>query len=197
MLVPRLLASGADRGRVFFADDMTCGKERRQFDPARDIQALEAAIATAGGAAFIMVDPVVSAVAGDSHKNAETRRALQPLVDLAAAVDAALIGVTHLSKGTSGRDPVERINGSLAFAAIARIVMIAAKPEPKAEGDLSRRVLMRAKSNIGRDNGGFSYELFQKELDAYPGVIAPTYAEFGEAIEGTGLWRSLGRGRDR
>lgn len=62
--------------------------------------------------------------------------------------------------------------------------MIAAKLERKAEGNLSRRVLMRAKSNIGRDDGGFSYELFEKELDAYPGVIA-SYAEFGEAIEGT------------
>jgi AAA domain len=43
-LVPRLEASGADLSRIFFAGEMTCGKERRAFDPAKDIPALEAAI---------------------------------------------------------------------------------------------------------------------------------------------------------
>src|SRR5208283_3277579 len=42
-LVPRLEASGADLGRVFFAGEMSCGKERRAFDPAKDIPALRAA----------------------------------------------------------------------------------------------------------------------------------------------------------
>jgi hypothetical protein len=46
-LVPRLEASGADLSRIFFAGEMTCGKERRAFDPAKDIPALQAAIATA------------------------------------------------------------------------------------------------------------------------------------------------------
>jgi hypothetical protein len=36
-LVPRLEASGADLSRVFFAGDMTCGREARPFDPAKDI----------------------------------------------------------------------------------------------------------------------------------------------------------------
>ena len=39
----------------------------------------------------------------------------------------ALLGITHFSKGTGGRDPVERLTGSLAFGALARVVLIAAK----------------------------------------------------------------------
>lgn len=46
-----------------------------------------------------------------------------PLVELAQAKDAALIGITHYSKGTQGREPLERVCGSLAFGALARIVM--------------------------------------------------------------------------
>jgi putative DNA primase/helicase len=48
-LIPRLEASGADLTRVFFAGEMACGKERRGFDPAKDIPALQAAIDKAGG----------------------------------------------------------------------------------------------------------------------------------------------------
>jgi putative DNA primase/helicase len=50
-LVPRLEASGADLNRIFFAGEMSCGKERRDFDPAKDITALQAAIEIAGARA--------------------------------------------------------------------------------------------------------------------------------------------------
>jgi RecA-family ATPase len=67
-LVPRLAASGADLTRVFFVEDVVEGKERRPFNPAKDIGPLKRAIEAAGGAVLIVVDPIVSAVAGDSHK---------------------------------------------------------------------------------------------------------------------------------
>ena len=126
-LVPRLMAAGADLSLVDFVGDVQQDGRARSFDPARDIEPLRDAIKRSGGASLLNVDPVVSAVAGDSHKNSETRRALQPLVDVAGELGAALIGVTHFSKGTSGREPLERITGSLAFGALARIVMVTAK----------------------------------------------------------------------
>jgi putative DNA primase/helicase len=76
-LVPRLMAMGANMDRVFFVEGVDDRGEDRAFDPAKDIPSLEAAIKEAGGAAFIVVDPIVSAVAADSHKNGETRRALR------------------------------------------------------------------------------------------------------------------------
>ncbi|WP_210210452.1 AAA family ATPase [Methylocystis hirsuta] len=183
-LLPRLLASGADVERVFFVGDVAHGEERRPFDPAKDMEPLREAIEKAGGCVLIVVDPIVSAVAGDSHKNADTRRALQPLVDLAASVDAALLGITHLSKGTSGREPIERITGSIAFGALARVVMIAAKEGETEDGTPPRRFLARAKSNIGPDEGGFAYELRQEPMPGDNRIIA-SIAAFGEAIEGT------------
>jgi hypothetical protein len=92
-------AAGADMSRVFFVEGVEDRGESRAFDPSKDVSALQTAITGAGGAGLLIVDPVVSAVSGDSHKNGETRRALQPLVDLASEACACLLGITHFSKG--------------------------------------------------------------------------------------------------
>jgi putative DNA primase/helicase len=182
-LAPRLAAAGADMRRVFFVGEVSEGGKSRSFDPSKDTGALRDAIRKAGGAALLMVDPIVSAVAGDSHKNAEVRRALQPLADLAAEADAALIGITHFSKGTGGRDPTERITGSLAFGAFARVVMIAAKVEPK-DDEPAKRIFARSKSNIGADDGGFEYELEQVEVPGHAGLFA-SVVRWGDPIDGS------------
>jgi putative DNA primase/helicase len=182
-LIPRLEASGADLTRVFFAGEMACGKERRGFDPAKDIPALQAAIDKAGGASLIVVDPIVSATAADSHKNSETRRGLQPLVDMAADIGAALIGVTHFTKRSEGIAPIDRVTGSVAFGALARIVLVAAKQQDGADGKAGPRVLMRAKSNIGKDDGGFNYELQLVPMRSRPDIIA-SVVHWGGAVSG-------------
>ena len=183
-LVPRLEASGADLNRIFFAGEMSCGKERRDFDPAKDITALQAAIETAGGASLIIVDPIVSATAADSHKNSETRRGLQPLVDMAAKLDAALLGITHFTKGSAVRSPIDRVTGSVAFGALARVVMVAAKQQDGDDGKSAPRVLMRAKSNIGPDEGGFAYSLELVPMFERPDIIA-SVVSWGESVDGS------------
>lgn len=182
-LVPRLALSGADLSRVYFIADVREGKERRSFDPARDMPVLRHRLAEVGDVRLLIVDPIVSAIAGDSHKNAEVRRGLQPLVDLAASMRCALVGITHFSKGTGGRDPVERLTGSLAFGALARVVLVAAKQQEEGEDGRSVRLFLRAKSNIGPDDGGFEYDLQQGELKTHPGVFASSVL-WGEAVEG-------------
>jgi putative DNA primase/helicase len=115
---------------------------------------------------MIDIDPVVMMVAGDSHKNTEVRRGLQPLADLAAARSCVALGVTHLTKGTGARDPIERVTGSLAYAAGPRVVMMSAKPLDPAQ----KWRLVRVKSNIGPDGGGFEYSLAQEPLPGWDGV---------------------------
>lgn len=182
-LNPRLRAAGANMDRVYMVEGVREGADRYPFDPARDMDALRNVLATLPDVRLIVIDPIVSAIAGDSHKNAEVRRGLQPLVDVAGQLRCALLGVTHFSKGTAGREPTERITGSLAFGALARLVMVTAKQE--AEGERAeRRLLLRAKSNIGPDGDGFVYDLRQGELDGFPGVSASSVL-WGEAIHGT------------
>lgn len=133
-----------------------------------------------GDVRLIVVDPVVSAVTGDSHKNTEVRRALQPLVDLAASIGAALVGISHFSKGGQGQDPASRVVGSVAFTAVARVVLVAAKVQGDDGED--RRILARGKSNIGPDDGGFEYSIAQ--VEALPGIQA-SRIEWGAAVQGT------------
>lgn len=184
-LVPRLQAAGADMSRVHFVTGVREGGDTYPFDPARDTESLRRALALVGieDLRLLVVDPIVSAVAGDSHKNAEVRRGLQPLVDLAQANHCAVLGITHFSKGTGGRDPIERITGSLAFGALARVVLVTAKGQT-GEDTPASRFLARAKSNIGPDGGGYVYGIEQNELQNNPGITASAIL-WGEALEGT------------
>lgn len=182
-LVPRLALSGADLTRVYFISDVREGNERRAFDPARDIEPLRRKLLEVGDVRLLIVDPIVSAISGDSHKNAEVRRGLQPLADLAASMRCALFGITHFSKATGGRDPVERLTGSLAFGALARVVMVAAKHQEEGEDGRTVRLFCRAKSNIGPDDGGFEYDLHQAELKEHPGIFASSVL-WGSQVEG-------------
>jgi len=182
-LVPRLLLSGADISRVYFIADVREENERRSFDPARDIEPLRRKLMEIGDVGLLIVDPIVSAIAGDSHKNAEVRRGLQPLADLAASMRCALLGITHFSKGTGGRDPVERLTGSLAFGALARVVLVAAKHQEEGADGQVKRLFLRAKSNIGPDDGGFEYDLHQAELKIHSGIFASSVL-WGDAVEG-------------
>lgn len=179
-LLPRLIAAGADRSRIYFIAASRVNGEIQAFDPARDIPDLALQAAQIGGVRLMIVDPIVSVVTGDSHKNAETRRALQPIANFAAISDGAVLGITHFNKNSQGGDPTQRIVGSVAFTAVARVVMIAAK-QPDAS-DRGGRLLVRSKSNIGPDGGGFAYSI--REVEALPNINA-TRVEWLEAVEGT------------
>jgi putative DNA primase/helicase len=183
-LIPRLKLSGARLENIYFVGNVHDGHERRAFDPALDTDCLMQQLMDLKDVRLLIIDPIVSAIAGDSHKNAEVRRGLQPLADLAASLRCALLGITHFSKGTTGREPVERLTGSLAFGAVARIVMVAAKHQELNAGGSSQRVLLRAKNNIGPDRGGFAYELMQSEIREHPGVTA-SFVQWREPIDGT------------
>jgi putative DNA primase/helicase len=179
-LLPRLLAAGADRKRVFFVGDTVEDGQPRPFDPSSDTPALLAAARKLPELRFILVDPVVSAVAGDSHKNTEVRRGLQPLVDFATAAGAVLLGITHFSKGGQGQDPSQRVTGSIAFTAVARVVLVAAKVKSEDGGE--HRILARSKSNLGPDDGGFRYTL--EQCEPLPGIWT-SCAVWGESVAGT------------
>jgi putative DNA primase/helicase len=183
-LTPRLLASGANLNRVYFINNTIENGQTRSFDPAYDFQSLLQSAERIGEIKLLVVDPIVSAVVGDSHKANDVRRGLQPLVELAIALNCVVLGITHFSKGSMGRDPIERVMGSQAFGALARVVIVAAKDSSNDEGSPSRRFIARAKSNIGPDGGGFDYAMDQIDLAEHPGVNA-TVIKWRGAINGS------------
>ena len=168
-LVPRILASGGDASRVHFVSGTYDENGKvMPFDPAQDVGRLAEAAAEFPDLKLIVIDPVVSVQARDSYKNADVRQDLQPLVDLAAQTGAAVLGITHFAKSSTGRAPTERVIGSIAFAAVARVIMATARPKkPNACGRL-----VWIKSNIGPDGGGFEYRLEQVPVAPSSGSTA-------------------------
>jgi len=176
-LVPRLIAAGADLSRCHFIEGIAQNGESVPFDPSQDIIELHRAALAMGGVSLLLIDPIVSAVAGDMHKANDVRRSLQAVVDFADAHDCAVIGITHFAKAGADRDPQDRVIGSQAFGALARMVLVTAK-----EKESTRRVLARAKSNIAKDDGGVAYMIEPMTID---GGIETTCAMWGDVIEGS------------
>ncbi|MBI4191555.1 MAG: hypothetical protein HY525_13580 [Betaproteobacteria bacterium] len=65
-----------------------------------------------------------------------------------------------------------------------RIIFGAAKSTE--ENGQTRRLFVRAKSNIGPDGGGFNYALEQVDVPGFPGLLASRVA-WGQPLDGTAL----------
>lgn len=173
VLVPRLREAGADVSRVHF---VTSGDQC--FDPATDMPALERAARRIPDLALVIIDPIVSAVQGDSHKNAEVRRGLQPLLNLAADTGAAVIGITHYAKNTAGRSTTDRVIGSVAFNAVARVTLATAMG---ADGEGR---MVRAKNNVGVTGDGFAYSIAVVNREVGGQMSQVSKIEWGKPLYG-------------
>jgi hypothetical protein len=169
-LLPRFIAADGDRARVAFITGVEEGGKTRAFNPAEDIGALFDVCTKIGDVRLIVIDPIVAVAKGDSHKNAEARRDLQPLVDLAERTGAAALGVHHLTKRSEDADPLDRVSGSLAFGAGPRVVLLGAID--KQSLGQPRGVFMRAKNNLGAAHGGFEFSGRQQQLMNFPAITA-------------------------
>ena len=177
-LKPRLIANGADISKVSIISGRTNEKgELEPFDPAQDFPKIEEYIKSNPDVKLLMIDPIISAVSGDMNKANDVRRSLQPLVDLANEYKFSVLGITHFAKGTSGSSPADRIIGSQAFTALARMAWSAAKRED--EGDC---ILVRAKSNNSILEGGVRYQI---ESETVLNGIETTKTVWLGTIEGT------------
>lgn len=175
--MPRLIAAGADLDRVHFVGNVRDENgEIQPFDLSRDVPLLAEQLASMEGVRLLVVDPIVSAVSGDAHRANDVRRNLQALVDMAASHQCGVLGITHFSKGTKGSSPAERVIGSQAFVALARMLLVAGKDEAA-----ERRILARAKSKIAPDDGGVSYAL---EMADAKGIQASRVV-WGDMVEGS------------
>lgn len=142
-IVPRLLVAGADLERVYRADVISAGVHMDLSLPGDIEQLGEAAVAN--DVALLVLDPLLSRLHHrlDSHRDAEVRRALEPLVRLADRSGAAVIGIMHFRKGAG--DPLELVMASRAFTAVARAVLVVARDPDHPD----RRYLGQPKNNLG------------------------------------------------
>jgi hypothetical protein len=139
-IVPRLKAAGADLNRVHILEAVFLADGTEAWPSLnRDLDAIEQAAASVEDCRLIIIDPV-SAFMGeiDDHKNTELRGVLSRVKAFAERTNAAVVLVTHLSKG-GGTNPKHRIIGSIAYLGSARASFLFVKDWNDPTG---RRVLM-------------------------------------------------------
>lgn len=164
-IVPRLIAAGADLNRAYRIDVTNNGLPVGLVLP-NDLVQLEDE-ARRVDAAMLLLDPLTSRLNGklDTHKDAEVRQALEPLVALADRVGMFVLGIMHFNKSGS-TDPLALVMGSKAFTAVARSVhSVVRDPDDDTE---RRRLFGTPKNNLGRDDLpslGFEIESFGVPTD--------------------------------
>lgn len=181
---PRLVQMGADVKKISIVKAARDEKGKlRPFNPSTDLPSLTlAAKEIPGGVDMLIIDPIVSVIGGkvDNGNNAGHREKLQPLVDFGEEMKCAVVGITHFTKGTIGKDPVERVTGSLAFGAVARVVLVATKNQ----GGDPERMFVMAKNNLAPSVGGFGYSIVGSPLTERPDIVASRIV-WSEPLEGS------------
>lgn len=141
VVIPRLLAAGADMDKVIFPT--------KYVTFPHDIEGVQENM-EAANVKLLVIDPVDAHLDHDvdSHKNQSIRGALAPLAFMADVTHAAVVLVGHPNKGSS-KDPMMRVGGSIGIPGISRSAMIMGfHPDYPAEDGM--RVVASYKGNWAR-----------------------------------------------
>ena len=172
-LVPRLLAAGADLGRVHIISAVRIeDKGRRSFNLRADLDLLERKIVELGDVGLIRIDPISSYLGKtDSHNNAEVRGVLAPIAEMAERMRIAILSITHFSKtgAASTTKALHRFIGSIAFVGAPRAAFAVIEDS----SDTERRLLLHAKNNLAAPPQGLAFRLKQTIVgDLGKGIVA-------------------------
>lgn len=197
MIVPRLIAAGADLSMVEILTSVQDGGKERKFSLQNDLAALKTVCKQIGDVVLIDIDPVSSYMGGDldTHRNSAVRTVLDPLTQLAEDLNCCVLSITHFNKNASAK-AVNRVMESAAFVNAPR-ASFAVLPDDE---DESKRLLLCLKTNMGKQPlglrfyveaapGGFDKEA-QKEIMAprvvWDGLTDKTADEVTAAEQGKG-----------
>jgi hypothetical protein len=153
VVLPRMVAAGADSGRLYSL--RVAEPAGAMLDLVRDRQAL-GELVVEHGIRIVAFEALVDHLGNtDDHKNAEVRRALAPLVELAREKELLVIGTTHLNKTTTGGYR-HRVAGSGGYLAVARAGWLVHRHPDNPQ----LKVVAFGKGNLGRipDSIVFSIE---------------------------------------
>jgi hypothetical protein len=141
VLVPRLVAAGADLDRFYFVDIPSGGT----FSLNVDLETLVAAVRDDGrNVALVVIDPLDSQLGAiDSHKKAEVQTTVGRLAIVTQQLRCGGLGLAHFSKAAT-TDLLTKVVGSVGFTTSVRSVLgVGEHPQ-----DATERVCVLAKANM-------------------------------------------------
>jgi hypothetical protein len=168
-IVPRLIVSGANLDMVYRLSTVTEEGVDVSISLPADLPSLESVIFE-HRIALVSVDPLLGVVGDsiDSHKDAEVRRALQPLVDVAHTTGCSILGNAHFTKSSAGT--VDGIMGSAAFGNVPRSVLAFVK-----DVEAGHCTMTQIKNNLGpEDAAGWNYLIIAGYYDTDEGETLAT-----------------------
>ncbi len=187
---PRLVAAGADMGRIYIAEAVREGQDKhRMFNLQADIEQIDRLLTAAATEndpiKLIIIDPI-SAYMGDvnTDKQSEVRAVLGPYKALAEKHSVAIVAVAHPPKNVPSGKAVNAIGGSGAFVGAARAVWIFVKefetdPETRERTETGRKLMLEAKQNVGKAMG-LAYRIEQATVPTEEGDADTSYVIFDD-----------------
>jgi len=147
VIVPRLIAAGADLSRVTFVEQLYEG-EPGDIELDGQVAELERALAEANVRA-LLIDTVVAHIPGrvDSYKEQSVRAVLKPVSHMAERLGVAVVGIMHMNRRES-KDVLTRIAGSGAFGNLARSALLFGRDPEDADPKSPFRIELVARSNV-------------------------------------------------
>jgi putative DNA primase/helicase len=189
-VVPRLAAAGADLTKVHFIKMVrtNSGKSERMFSLVDDLELLRKKVTAIGDVVMVQIDPM-SAYLGvgkvNSFRTTDVRAVLAPLVQLAAELKIAVLGILHFNKKLDVTNALLRISDSLAFGATARHVYAIID-----DAEHGRKLMVKGKNNLapGKQKA-LAYTFSEKVVDSDPvsgrPITAPYVAWRSEYVDVT------------
>jgi len=181
VIVPRLMAAGAELSRVHILESVTKNDgeitaEEREIRLDYDIKQIEAHLKQHPKIKLVIIDPI-SSYLGDANMNAEqeVREVLNPLKQLAARTNVAVIMIMHFSKKTDV-GAVHKVGGAVAFTGVARAVWAFMQDPSDLQANV--RKMLKVKANIARPTGGLSYAVKTKVIRIENEDETVPYVEF-------------------
>jgi DNA polymerase len=162
-IIPRLIAAGADIHRIAVVSMVRVGGGQRMFSLVTDLELLRKTIDQIGDVKLVQIDPI-SAYLGvkkmDSYRTTDVRAVLAPVVNLAAELRIAIVGIMHFNKKTDVTNALLRISDSLAFGATARHVYAVVN-----DAENKRRLFVRGKNNLApSDQQALAFTIALREV---------------------------------
>ncbi|WCM20073.1 AAA family ATPase [Paraburkholderia bryophila] len=187
-VVPRLASAGADLSNIDVVRMTEENWFRRAFDPGPDLPLLEETILQLGDVALVIIDSIADLLPGSPGNNSKMRKSLLPLVGLAERTGCAVLGLTHVVKASKKKHPLERIIGGVGLGAVVRVAMLVARDDSGGFGAVREwSVLVKAKANICREDGGFLYRTAGAQLQTQQGVVESSCIRWGAALPGSAM----------
>lgn len=152
---PRLMAAQADESKVLsLASVFDVDGSIRHFSLDCDVPRLAETLDAVPDCRLLVIDPITAFMGNiDSHNQADVRKVLHQLSELAQKRQMAVLYVSHLNKGKG--TPMSRVAGSGAYVAAARSAMLVGR-DP---ADPSRSVVVSLKQNLAIKPKGVAYEI--------------------------------------